>query len=341
LPNRLLVILFSALLPALVSGAEPKPREVFDITRDDIREFALDVAARNGMESAQILSLLGQAAPQGSIIALMDKPAERTLAWWEYRERFLTDQRIDAGVRFWREHRAELARVSAARGVPAEYLVAIVGVETHYGRSTGRYRVLDALATLAFDYPARAPYFRQELEQFLLMARDKEVDPLTAKGSYAGAMGAPQFMPSSFRRYAVDATGNGRRDLWKDWSDVFDSVANYFVEHGWQAGGPVLTAPLVATNTAAGDDPANFRFDRDDTVGAIRERGYRFETPLAPDARAWLVPAEQAEGPAWRVGFNNFYVISRYNRSSRYAMAVSDLASAVRERAGELAAVKP
>ncbi|MET0291745.1 MAG: lytic murein transglycosylase B [Steroidobacteraceae bacterium] len=338
MPKRLFSILMLALLPALSLGADARPRQVFDVTRDDIREFAQGVADRNGMESATIITLLGKAKPQNSILEAMDKPAERSLAWYEYRERFLTDQRIEAGLRFWREHRTELTRVSNERGVPPEYLVAILGIETQYGRTTGRYRVLDALATLAFDYPARSAYFRQELEQFLLMARDKEIDPLTTTGSYAGAMGAPQFMPSSFRKFAVDENGKGHRDLWKDWSDVFGSVANYFVVHGWQPGGPVLV-DSVGINPV--DDPAAFRFDRKDTVGAIRERGYRFESTLAPDAPAWLVPAEQADGPAFRVGFNNFYVISRYNRSSRYAMAVSDLASALRSRAGEVAAASP
>lgn len=335
MPKRLILILLSTLLPALVVAADPRPSEVFDVTRDDIREFARDVAERNGMQSGEIIALLGQAKPLNAILAAMERPAERTLAWYEYRERFLTAQRIEAGAKFWREHQAELERVSTERGVPAEYLVAILGVETVYGRSTGRYRVLDALATLSFDYPPRAAYFRQELEQFLLLARDREVDPLKTTGSYAGAMGAPQFMPSSYRRFAVDETGNGRRDLWSNWSDVFASIANYFVEHGWKTGEPVLV-DSVGINPA--DDPAAFRFDRADTVGAIRERGYRFDTTQPADAPAWLVPAERADGPAWRVGFNNFYVISRYNRSSRYAMAVNDLAVALRARVGQLAA---
>jgi membrane-bound lytic murein transglycosylase B len=189
--------------------------------------------------------------------------------------------------------------------------------------------VLDALSTLSFDFPARAPYFRRELEQYLLMARDGDVDPLKTTGSYAGALGAPQFMPSSFRRFAVDGSEDGRRNLWDDWSDVFASVCNYLVEHGWRSGEPVL---VESTGSNPSDDPEAFRLDASDTVGAIRARGYRFDAPLQADATAWLVPAEQAAGPAWRVGFQNFYVITRYNRSIRYAMAVHDLAAALRAR---------
>jgi membrane-bound lytic murein transglycosylase B len=333
---------FVLLLPVLAVAAASRPTSpavvAFDVTRPEIREFARDVAARNGLASEDILALLAQARPQASILEAMQRPAERALAWWEYRDRFLTEQRINAGVQFWREHRVELERVAAERGVPAEYVVAILGVETVYGRSTGRYRVLDALATLSFDYPPRAAFFRKELEQFLLMARDGDVDPLETTGSYAGAMGAPQFMPSSFRNFAVDGSRNGRRDLWRDWSDVFASVANYFVEHGWRSGEPVLAE---STGSNAADDPASFRLDRQDTVASLQQRGYRFDTPLHGEAAAWLVPAELADGPSWRVGFQNFYVITRYNRSTRYAMAVNDLAVAVRGRFAELAAATP
>jgi membrane-bound lytic murein transglycosylase B len=330
------------LLPNLAAAAGSRPAapapDTFDVTREEIREFARDVAGRNGFVAEDVLALLAQARPQKSILEAMERPAERTLAWWEYRERFLTEQRIAAGVKFWRDHRTLLERIAAERGVPPEYLVAILGVETAYGRSTGRYRVLDALATLSFDYPPRAPFFRRELEQFLLMAREGEVDPLKATGSYAGAMGAPQFMPSSFRHFAVDATRNGKRDLWNDWSDVFASIANYFVEHGWRSGEPVLAD---STGSHPADDPQTFRLDGTDTVGALKQRGYRFETPLADAAAAWLVPAEQADGPAWRVGFQNFYVITRYNRSTRYAMAVNDLAVELRARVADVAAAAP
>lgn len=333
--KRRLALLLPALLPALsIAAASP----TFDVSREEIRAFAADVGSRNDIPEQEILALVAQARPQKSIIEAMTRPAEKTLAWWEYRERFLTAKRIDDGVKFWREHRVALERVAADRGVPPEYIVAILGVETVYGRSTGRYRVLDALATLSFEYPPRADYFRRELEQFLLMAREGAVDPLAAKGSYAGAMGAPQFMPSSFRNFAVDGNGNGGRDLWKDWDDVFASVANYFTSHGWRTGEPVLAE---SEGHHPDDDPQKFRLEFTDTVASLASRGYRFDTRLAGDAPAMLVPAERVDGPAWRVGFHNFYVITRYNRSSRYAMAVHDLATELRARISDVASATP
>jgi membrane-bound lytic murein transglycosylase B len=338
LPQRCIALLLALALPLFAAAAEPRARATFDTQRAELRAFATEVAPRVGLSSKQILELLGKARPQPAIIEAMSRPAERTLAWWEYRDRLLTDKRIDEGVAFWREHRAELEKIAAERGVAPEYLVAILGVETHYGRLTGRYRVIDALATLSFDYPQRAEYFRKEFEQFLLLAHEGHLDPLTATGSYAGAMGAPQFMPSSFRRFAIDEAGKGRPDLWRNWSDVFASVANYFIGNGWRTGEPVLAD---STGSNAADDPGAFKLELKDTVATLKSRGYQFDTALAADAPAVLVPAELQEGNAWRVGFSNFYVITRYNRSTRYAMAVHDLAAAVATRINDVAAATP
>ena len=307
--------------------AAPRAIAGFDLDRADIRGFASRAAARTGMTEDAVLSLLAQAQPQASILDAMSRPAESVLPWWQYRDRFLTHARIEGGLNFWERHAALLATVEQERGVPAEYLVAILGVETHYGRVVGRYRVLDALTTLGFDYPARATYFRSELEEFLLLAREDGLDPLATKGSYAGAMGAPQFMPSSVRRYAVDSDGKGRRDLWQDWRDVFSSIANYFVMQGWKSGEPVLAE---ARHEGEADDPLAFKLLLADSLGAIRARGYAVDSTQADGAPALLVPAEQQDSLSWRVGFNNFYVITRYNRSPRYAMAVHDLATALR-----------
>jgi peptidoglycan lytic transglycosylase B len=335
LPPKIFVrFLLCCLLPvtgAIAAGS--RPGDPFDVKRPDIRRFASDAAPRVGMTRKQILALLGKARSQNSIVDAMDRPAERAIPWYDYRARFLGEQRIASGVAFWREHRAELDRIAAERGVPQEYVVAILGVETLYGRQTGRYRVIDALATLSFDYPPRATYFRSELEQFLMMAHAGEINPLTATGSYAGAMGAPQFMPSSFRRYAVDGTGDGHRDLWQMWPDVFASVANYFVANGWQAGEPVMAD---AAGYSTSDDPLASRVELKDTVASLKQRGYRFDTRLPEDAPAMLVPAEQPDSMSWRVGFRNFYVITRYNRSPLYAMAVHDLATALRARMAEV-----
>ena len=331
-PRRALLLL-TTLAPMLgATAATPAatvPPTPFDVSRPEITAFIAQAAERTGLASSEIQALLSQAQSQPAILDAMSRPAERVLPWWQYRARFLAAQRITAGVQFWELHHELLARIERERGVPAEYLVAILGIETSYGRVMGRYRVLDALATLGFDYPPRGEYFRKELEQFLLMAREEQLDPLVVRGSYAGAMGAPQFMPSSYRRYAVDEDHQGRRDLWTDWSDVLASVANYFIENGWQAGEPVLADTAVDHDR---DDPMGFQLALGETLGSIRARGYAVQATLPDSAPAMLVPAEQEESMSWRVGFTNFFVITRYNRSPRYAMAVHDLAQALRAR---------
>jgi membrane-bound lytic murein transglycosylase B len=340
LPRRTLLLL-ATLAPLLTATAATRkgggrrkvaPRERFDLSRADIREFIARAAERTAMTPAAIHALLADAVPQKSILEAMHRPAEQVLPWYQYRERFLTEHRVATGVAFWREHRELLARVSQERGVAPEYLVAILGVETSYGRVMGHYRVLDALATLGFDFPERGEYFRRELEQFLLLAEEEGLDPRVTRGSYAGAMGAPQFMPSSFRKYAVDSEHKGRRDLWLDWSDVLASIANYFIAQGWHPGEPVIAE---ASTQRAGDDPLAFELGLGDTLGGIRARGYQVDSDLPEATPAMLVPAEQAESMSWRVGFTNFLVITRYNRSPRYAMAVHDLAQALRVRAPE------
>ncbi|MGD9599737.1 MAG: lytic murein transglycosylase B [Steroidobacteraceae bacterium] len=299
----------------------------FDLDRDDIRRFVESAAKTEGIAPDDLYHLLAKAEPQPKIIAAMQRPAEKVSPWWEYRKRFLTAQRIREGVAFWQQHRELLDRVAGERGVAPEYIVAILGVETYYGRLTGRYRVLDALATLAFDYPPRAGFFGRELASFLLLSREESVDPLAALGSYAGAMGAPQFMPSSYRRYAVDGDGDGRRDLFTTWDDVVASVANYFREHGWQPGGPVLIEAQLAPDASLALDPANLALT--DTLDSARAKGLSFDSTLPGDTAVILVPAEGEHAPGVRIGFANFITITRYNRSVRYAMAVHDLAQAL------------
>jgi membrane-bound lytic murein transglycosylase B len=266
----------------------------------------------------------------------MSRPAEKTMPWHEYRARFITERRIRRGAEVRRDQAEALAAAARASGVPCTVLLAIIGVETFYGEITGSHRVIDALATLAFDYPARGPFFRAELEQFLLMAREESLDPLVPMGSYAGAMGVPQFMPTSFRNYAVDGGGDGHRDLWRDWSDVFASVGNYLRLHGWRTGEPVMVPADVSGARLDGVELA--RLDLGETVGSLHERGVRFDTDLPADARAVLIELAGSAGPEYRVGFNNFHAITRYNRSALYASAVDDLAEALAaapEPAGE------
>ncbi len=327
---------------ALASGLSAARADIarFDLKRPEIRRFVREVAKRDSLSRRRILRLLAKARPQPQIIDLMNRPAERVLQWWEYRQLFVTDKRIGEGVRFWLDHREELERVAREQGVPPEYLVAILGCETFYGRDTGRDRVLDALATLAFDYPPRGEYFRRELEQFLLLVREDHLDPLRVKGSYSGAMGAPQFMPSAYRRYAVDESHDHRRDLWSDWADVFASIANYLRQNGWQPGAPVLADARL-------DPDAAFQLDSHGidtaTLDELNAQGVRVDLPssLPGSTPAVLVAANEADGPAYRVGFDNFRALMRYNRSANYAMAVNDLAQSIAERMRDTGAGVP
>jgi membrane-bound lytic murein transglycosylase B len=318
-----------AALACAPAGAQPADAAAvgFDLQRPEIVEFVNEVVSRDGLNRKDVRALLKEAQPQPKIIETMNRPIEKVAPWWEYRDHFLTPERIREGTSFWLDHKNTLEQISAQYQVPSQYLVAILGVETRYGRQTGRYRVLDALATLAFDYPPRHGYFREELKQFLLLAKENQLDPLTATGSYAGAMGAPQFMPSSYRRYAVDAHGDRRRDLWGDWDDILASVANYLREYGWTAGGPVLAETRLEPDPSFQIEPHNLELDQ--TVESLGAHGVKVEMSVPADTPVVLISAEQRDGPAYRVGFHNFYVITRYNASARYAMAVYELAQAV------------
>jgi membrane-bound lytic murein transglycosylase B len=300
----------------------------FDLARPEINAFVARLVS-GGFQREEAFALLAKAEPQPKIIEAMSKPAEKSLQWWEYRARFLTTERVDAGARLWREHRELLDAIAMERHVQPEYILGIVGVETFYGRITGRYRVLDALATLAFDYPPRADYFRQELEQFLQLVHGGELDAEATLGSYAGAMGVAQFMPSSFQHYAVREGDSGRRDLWNDWGDIFGSVANYLQQHGWQYGQGVLAEADIGT---APEPTLPSSVTLNDTLGALRARGMQVQTILDDATACTLIAAPVQAGKRYRVGFQNFYVITRYNRSPLYAMAVNDLAQAILTR---------
>lgn len=320
-----------AAAPAAAATPAPTPPPTpFDLSRPEIDGWIKEISARHAIPAGEIRALLAEGRSQPRIIAAMTRPAESVLAWWQYSERLVSETRIAQGVQFWREHRTRLEAISARTGVDPAYLVAIVGIETSYGRGAGTWRVLDALMTLGFDYPPRANFFRSELEQFVLLAREEKLDPRSTLGSYAGAMGAPQFIPSSYRRLAVDGSGDGRRDLFTDWDDVLASVANYFVASGWQRGGRVLAEATAPAEVIAGLERRNL--DLNSTAGALRARGVQFDAAVPADERVLLIPAERRDGPGVRLGFSNFRVITRYNRSILYAMAVHDIAEAVRAR---------
>ena len=336
----MLVLALLAGVPALARSAD-SPAAGFDLHRPEIVAFINEVTQRDGLKRRDVKRLLKEARPQPKIIDMMNRPIEKVSPWWEYREHFVNPERVGDGAQFWAEHRAALERVASAYQVPPEYLVAILGVETRYGRVTGHYRVLDALATLAFDYPPRHSYFEGELAQFMVLARENHLDPLTTTGSYAGAMGAPQFMPSAYRRYAVSAGNDQRRDLWSDWDDILASVANYLRENGWRPGEPVLAETRLDPAATFHVEPHNLV--PNETVDTLGAHGVKVELEVPPDTPALLILAEQPDGPAYRVGFHNFYVLTRYNTSARYAMAVHDLAQAIVQqvRAAATAAAAP
>jgi membrane-bound lytic murein transglycosylase B len=311
-------------------GLGTQPAAALDIKRHEVKEFIAHMSDAYGFKKRALRKLMKSADSQPAIIDAMSKPAEKAKLWYEYRPIFLNERRIREGTEFWIAHRRALDEASIKSGVAPEYLAAILGVETYYGRLTGTYRVLDALVTLSFDYPPREKFFREELEQFLLLTRDAHLDPKTLKGSYAGAMGAPQFMPSNYRRYAVDADANGRIDLWNDWPDVCASVGNYLKEHGWNAGEPVLDEATVLPERAGDLDGRKLALS--ETVGSLAAKGVSFDAPLPPEAPAILIAVDEPDGVHWRVGYNNFFVITRYNHSALYAMAVYELAAAVKQR---------
>lgn len=316
-----------SLLPTsfLCAAALVPSAHALDLSRPEVRSFIEEMSRDHGFERAALETLLRQAETKQAILDAISRPAERVVPWHEYRDRFLTEKRIHQGTDFWVAHQGKLEHISDAN--VAATVVGILGVETSFGRITGRYRVLDALSTLAFDYPPRGGFFRGELQEFLMLSREEAVDPATALGSYAGAMGAPQFISSSYRKFAVDGDGNGRRDLWTSWDDVIESVANYLAAHGWKAGEPVVVAATLEHEDLTRFDTS--KVELNETVQSLRDKGVRFETSLPGAAPAMLIVSQGKDGPQYRVGFTNFYAITRYNRSTMYAMAVHDLGQAI------------
>ncbi len=305
----------------------------FDLRRPEIQSFIDNAAQQAPLTRASVTAILRRARANPGVIEKISRPAEAVLPWWQYRANFVTEQHIADGARFWRAHQALLESVAIDQGVAPEYIVAILGCETSYGRVTGKDRVLDALATLAFDYPQRSDFFRGELLQFLLLSREAHLNPLTVKGSYSGAMGAPQFMPSSYRHYGIDADANRHIDLWSDWRDIFASIANLLKQNGWQPDGPVLAEAQLLPGAAVPVPPR--MLDLTETLDSLKAAGISTDSTLPGTTPAVLIAADQATGSAFRVGFNNFYAISRYNRSARYSMAVIDLAHAIAARMHE------
>jgi membrane-bound lytic murein transglycosylase B len=304
---------------AAVSCAPPAPGKSL---RADVEVFIEEMAGKHQYDSQLLRRLFSRVEPRPSILRAMSAPSTAR-PWHEFRRSHVDAMRVAGGLRFWEQNAAALARARRDFGVPEEIIVATIGIETLYGRSTGSIRVLDALATLAFDYPKRADFFRGELEHYLLLIREAGLDPLTVRGSYAGAMGIPQFMPSSYRKYAVDFDGDGRRHLWGEAADAIGSVANYYRSYGWTDGEDIVVAAEVGATEV--ELPRTGGLERS-KVADLRRSGVVPVTPLAEAAEVILIALETEGGLRYWLGLQNFYVITRYNRSINYAMAVHELA---------------
>ncbi len=319
----LAVLLGSALLRAQTPPSEFRPLK----TR--VEAFIAYMAQTHGFDAQQLRRLLGQVKPSQGVQKAIAAPSTAK-PWYEFRNLFVDAGRVENGVRFWDANADTLARARSEFGVPEAIIVAIIGVETRYGRQTGGFRTVDALYTLAFDSQNRPDFFRAELEQRLLLAREQDWDPATIKGSYAGALGMPQFMPSSYRRYAIDYDGDGKIDLWKDPADVIGSVASYLRQFGWRDGEPVVAPVRVDSSDleallALGLKPAL-------TVDQWRMRGIETVATVAPALNGSLFRLDLADGPGFWLGFDNFHAILQYNRSRNYAMAVYELAQQIAQQ---------
>lgn len=294
--------------------------------RPEVKTFIQQMAVQHQFDQKKLATVFDQVKPNQKIIQTISAPHEG-LPWYRYRSLFVKRERAELGAKFWHQHTAELALAEQRYGVPAPIILAIMGVETDYGHIQGNYRVIDSLSTLAFYYPQRATFFRGELEQYLLLTRENALDPLQVQGSYAGAIGQPQFMPSSYRQYAVDSNQKGFSDLRNNNDDAILSVANYFKGHGWQAGQPVAV-PAKLTSHASLDLLRQEKVTR--TIKQFKQLGVVPQKTIAPDQRATLLVLEGNDHPEYWLVFTNFDVIMRYNTSAHYAMAVDQLAQLIK-----------
>jgi membrane-bound lytic murein transglycosylase B len=316
-----------AIFVFLLLAAQSASAEIAET--DSYKGFVKHMVKQHHFKEAGLRKLFKSVEIQQAILEAISKPAEAK-PWFQYREIFMTEVRIAGGVQFWRDNEKALKAVERQYGVPAEIIVAIIGVETRYGAHPGKYRVIDALSTLGFAYPPRSEFFLKELENFLLLAREEHLDPLQPLGSYAGAMGLPQFMPSSFRTFAADFDRDRNRDIWKNSGDAIASVANYFVHHHWRVGAPIAF-PVTAKGDAyrqvlsAGVKP-------DTTAAKLRALRIELPSQIASSETVKLLSYQQPAGEELWIGLHNFYVITRYNHSPLYAMAVHQLGQAIADR---------
>lgn len=305
--------------------------------RPEVRAFVRDLVEQHAFVESELLQLFSRVRRAEPILqAIQPPPPAKARSWDEYRAMFVNEKRIAAGREFWAANRASLERAERDYGVPAEYIAAIIGVETFYGRNTGKWRVVEALTTLAFDYPPRAEFFRAELANFLLLVRDSGVDVFSLRGSYAGAIGIPQFMPGSVRRWGVDFNRDGTIDLQGTPADAIGSVANFLRQHGWQPGSEVFFPARVTGD--AFRPYADGTVDPKHVIADLVRAGVELQgvpEALASERAALIELATPDKPSEFRVGLKNFWVLTRYNRSAFYASAVSDLAKALRENRGQ------
>lgn len=323
------MLLKRTLLAALMFGASGTVHaDQAWLEREDVRQF-IEQSQHADVSRAQIEAAILEAQPKMNIVSLMDKPST-SRPWHQFYRQFATPEQIRNGAAFWRQHANILRQAEEKYGVPAQIIVSIIGVETRYGKMQGGFRVLDALATMAFEYPRRAEFFRSEFLEFLRLAQEEKRPPASFKGSYAGAMGIPQFMPSSFRKWAVDGNGDGQRDIWQTPHDAIFSVAHYLKEHGWQRGAPVAFAVSLAPDMQAESFLAH-RFELKYRFKDWQKFGVQSAPNLQPEDLALLFALDFGDDvPRYYLGAQNFYTITRYNRSIHYAMTVYELGEAIK-----------
>lgn len=300
--------------------------------RQEVKQFIDEMVEDHDYDRAYLTNKFANAYRLESILESIAKPAEKKLTWKRYRPIFVTDKRSEKGVEFVKKYRNILERAEKVYGVPVEIIAAIIGVETYYGKLTGKHTVFDSLTTLGFDYPPRSKFFKSELKQFLLLSKEENISVDEMTGSYAGAMGMPQFISSSYRHFAVDFDGDGKRDLWNSLPDVIGSVANYFSVHGWKQGESVAFPATVADVSIVKEKNSLKPYE---TISTFKKQGVTFKNisdgrDVAESSRATLLKLEGKKGLEYWLGLDNFYVITRYNHSVLYAMAVLQLSEKIK-----------
>ncbi len=296
---------------------------------DSRSEFVFYMEEKHGFDRQELNLLFDQTIVSQSILDAIKRPAEKKLSWHQYREIFIKKKRIEQGVQFWLDNQLKLQEAEERFGVPPEIITAIIGVETYYGKNSGRYRVIDSLNTLAFHYPKRAAFFRSELEHFLLFSREQNFNPEELKGSYAGAMGMPQFISSSYRNYAIDFDNDSVADIWNNPNDVIGSVANYFFEHGWKNKAPIITKVIVKGDQYKKILDNNLELNIYESD--LEEIGIQYNSTFQDNEKLKLFEFRLEHGSEYWLAQNNFYVITRYNHSKLYAMAVYQLALEIKD----------